>query len=94
MVNQPTAEEGKEDGQRRKLIEEMRVRLTDRVKWYLQDNFEFDATGLEVVEKLLPDSWSEETTIAKLEQVRHIALVQKVTNKRGYLVNALKKMRS
>lgn len=93
MVNQPTAEEGKEDGQRRKLIEEMRVRLTDQVKWYLQANFEFDATGLETVEKLLPDSWSEETIIAKLEQVKHTALVQRVTNKRGYLVNALKKMR-
>lgn len=91
MINQPQTEAAK-DEDRKQLIEEMRAHLSDQVKWYLQANFDFDASGLLTVEKLLPGTWSDQQIIDRLEQIRHTALANRVKNKQGYLVNALKRL--
>lgn len=90
VINKPTIED--QDKHRGQLIEEMRARLSDEVRWYLQANFGFDANGLQVVEKLLPSQWTDQQIIDRLEQVRHTALVNRVNNREGYLINALKQM--
>lgn len=90
VINKPTIED--QDKHRGQLIEEMRARLSDEVRWYLQANFGFDANGLQVVEKLLPSQWTDQQIIDRLEQVRHTALVNRVKNREGYLINALKQM--
>lgn len=73
-----------------KAVEVFRVRMSDNIKWYLQANYEFDATGLATVERLLPAKWSEQETIDFLERIRHTCLTNRIRNKRGYLVNSLK----
>lgn len=93
-LNQPQdAVSADTDSERKEAIEAMRVRLSDEVKWYLQANFEFDANGLQTVEKLLPAQWTDQQIVTELEKIRHTALVQRVKNKKGYCVNALKNLR-
>jgi len=92
MVNKPTAPATSDEKKRQKLVEELRVRMSDQLKWYLQANFGMDVTGLQTVEKLLPAQWSDIKAIDWLEGVKHAALRSRVKNRAGYLVNALKKL--
>lgn len=91
-VNKPTVDLTETDKQKAELIESMRTHLSDTVRWYLEANFDFDAAGLNVVEKLIPSSWSDDDCISKLESVRHACSAARVKNRQGYLVNALKRL--
>lgn len=91
-VNKPTADASEVEKEKAQLIESLRAHLSDTVKWYLEANFDFDAAGLNVVEKLLPSSWSDDQIIAKLESVRHACAAARVRNRQGYLINTLKRL--
>lgn len=73
-----------------KEVASQRVRLTDAVKFYLQDTFKMEAKGMEQIEGLLAQIGDESAQLDYLSQVKEYTHRSRIKNPAGYLVESLR----